>query len=88
MAEVVLAAEVGRPTGSRAVRRLRREGKIPGVIYGHGTDPLPVAVVARELRVALNSEAGANQLLSLDTGSGDLSRPWPATCSATRWPRR
>jgi large subunit ribosomal protein L25 len=70
MAEVVLAAEIGRPLGSRAVRRLRREGKIPGVIYGHGTDPLPIAVVARELRVALNSEAGANQLLSLDTGSG------------------
>ena len=70
MAEVVLAAEVGRPTGSRAVRRLRREGKIPAVIYGHGTDPLPVAIVARELRIALNSEAGANQLLSLDTGSG------------------
>ncbi len=70
MAEVVLAAEVGRPLGSRAVRRLRREGKIPGVIYGHGTNPVPVAVGARELRVALNSEAGANQLLSLDTGSG------------------
>jgi large subunit ribosomal protein L25 len=52
------------------VRRLRREGKIPGVIYGHGTDPVPVAVVARELRAALNTEAGANQLLSLDTGSG------------------
>jgi large subunit ribosomal protein L25 len=70
MAEVVLAAEVGRPRGSRAVRRLRREGKIPGVIYGHGTAPLPIAVGARELRVALNGEAGANQLLSLDTGSG------------------
>lgn len=70
MAEVVLAAEVGRPVGSRAVRRLRREGKIPGVVYGHGTDPLPVAVVARELRVALNSEAGANQLLSLETPEG------------------
>jgi large subunit ribosomal protein L25 len=70
MAEVVLAAQVGRPLGSRAVRRLRREGKIPGVIYGHGTDPVPVAVGARELRVALNSDAGANQLLSLDTGSG------------------
>ncbi len=70
MAEVVLAAEVGRPLGTRAVRRLRREGKIPGVIYGHGTEPLPVAVVARELRVALTSEAGGNQLLSLDTGAG------------------
>ena len=70
MAEVVLTAEVGRPLGSRAVRRLRREGKVPGVIYGHGTDPLPVAVVARDLRVALTGEAGLNQLLSLDTGSG------------------
>jgi large subunit ribosomal protein L25 len=70
MAEVVLAAETGRPKGSRAARRLRREGKIPGVIYGHGTDPLPVAIGARDLRVALNGEAGANQLLSLDTGSG------------------
>ncbi len=70
MAEVVLAAEVGRPRGSRAVRRLRREGKIPAVIYGRGTDPLPVAVLARELRAALNTEAGANQLLSLDTGAG------------------
>jgi len=70
MAEVVLAAEVGRPLGSRAVRRLRREGKIPGVIYGHGTESVPIAVVARELRAALNTEAGANQLLSLETGAG------------------
>jgi large subunit ribosomal protein L25 len=72
MAEIVLVAEVGRPIGSRATRRLRREGKVPGVIYGHGTEPLPVAVGARELRVALNGEAGANQLLSLDTGSGSF----------------
>ena len=70
MAEVVLAAEVGRPLGTRAVRRLRRAGKVPGVIYGHGTEPLPVAVEGRELRVALTGEAGLNQLLSLDTGSG------------------
>jgi large subunit ribosomal protein L25 len=69
MADVTLAAEVGRTLGSRATRRLRREGKIPGVIYGHGTDPVSVAVVARELRLALNGEAGSNQLLSLDTGS-------------------
>jgi large subunit ribosomal protein L25 len=40
------------------------------VIYGRGTEPLPVAVVARELRIALTGEAGVNQLLSLDTGSG------------------
>jgi large subunit ribosomal protein L25 len=69
MADVTLSAEVGRSRGSRATRRLRREGKIPGVIYGHGTDPVAVAVIGRELRVALNGEAGANQLLSLNTGN-------------------
>jgi large subunit ribosomal protein L25 len=69
MADVTLSAEVGRTLGSRATRRLRREGKIPGVIYGHGTDPVSVAVAARELRIALNGEAGANQLLSLETGT-------------------
>ena len=87
MAEVVLAAEVGRPLGSRAVRRLRREGRIPGVIYGHGTEPVPIAVVARELRAALNTEAGANQLLSLDTGAGTYLTI-AARCSATPSPRR
>ncbi|HEY2215468.1 MAG TPA: 50S ribosomal protein L25 [Acidimicrobiales bacterium] len=70
MAEITLTAEVGRQLGSRATRRLRREGKIPGVIYGHGTDPISVAIIGRELRVALNGEAGANQLLSLETTGG------------------
>ncbi len=65
MPEIVLNAEVGRTSGSSSARRLRAEGKIPGVIYGHGTDPVSVAVAARDLRVALNGEAGTNALLSL-----------------------
>lgn len=68
MPETILEAETGRTIGSSATRRLRAEGKIPGVVYGHGTDPIPVAVVGRELRVALSGEAGANTLLSLKTG--------------------
>jgi large subunit ribosomal protein L25 len=68
MPEITLQAEVGRPLGSRPTRRLRTEGKIPGVVYGHGTDPVPVAVVGRELRVALSGESGSNTLLSLQAG--------------------
>jgi large subunit ribosomal protein L25 len=68
MPEITLAAEVGRPLGSRNTRRLRREGKIPGVIYGHGSAPLAVAVVGREFRTALSGEAGLNTLLTLDAG--------------------
>ena len=69
MPDIVLNAEVGRPLGSRATRRLRREGKIPGVIYGHGTDPVAVAVVGRDLRTALSGDSGMNALLSLRTES-------------------
>jgi large subunit ribosomal protein L25 len=69
MAEITLTAELGRPLGSRATRRLRREGKIPGVIYGHGTEPIAVAVVGRDLRIALSGESGSNTLLSLETGA-------------------
>jgi large subunit ribosomal protein L25 len=68
MAEVALVAEVGRPTGSRATRRLRRDGLIPGIVYGHGTAPVSVAVVAKELRTALSGESGSNTLLSLQAG--------------------
>ena len=66
MAEITLAAETGRTTGSRPSNRLRAAGKIPGVVYGHGSDPIPVSVVWRELRTALSGEAGMNALLSLE----------------------
>src|SRR5215207_9597012 len=40
--------------GSRATRRLRREGLVPGVVYGQGGDARPFQVSARELRVLLS----------------------------------
>lgn len=66
MAEVALAATIRREQGSSNSRRLRATGQIPGVLYGHGVEPTPVAVNARELRVALNGEGGVNALISLD----------------------
>ncbi len=68
MPEITLHAEVGRPLGSRPARRLRHDGMIPGVVYGHGTEPVAVAVAARDLRIALSGESGSNTLLSLVAG--------------------
>jgi large subunit ribosomal protein L25 len=51
---------------SRAIRRLRREGRVPGVLYGRGDEPLAFSVDARELRHALH---GAGAVLEL-TGDG------------------
>jgi large subunit ribosomal protein L25 len=65
MPEIPIAAEAGRPVGSAASRRMRSAGKVPGIVYGHGVDPLPVSVDAKDLRTALTSEAGLNALLAL-----------------------
>jgi large subunit ribosomal protein L25 len=66
MPETTLVAEPGRTIGTSSTRRLRNEGKIPGVVYGHGTDPVPVSVVGREFRTAMSGEASLNTLLTLD----------------------
>ncbi len=66
MAEISLVAEPGRATGSSESKRIRRAGRIPAVMYGHGIDALSVSVDAREFRHALSGDAGLNQLLSLE----------------------
>jgi large subunit ribosomal protein L25 len=70
MAEITVTADTGRPTGSRAAGRLRAEGKVPGVVYGLGKDPVPVAIVWRDLRHALVGDAGLNALIDLHVGDG------------------
>jgi large subunit ribosomal protein L25 len=52
-------------SNSRATRRLRRAGKVPGVLYGGGADAVPFAVDERELRHALAAQ-GAVVELQLD----------------------
>jgi len=69
MEEVTLTAEVGRPVGSRPSRRLRAAGKVPAVLYGHGTDPMALAVDSRELRNALTGDAGLNALITVNVDS-------------------
>jgi large subunit ribosomal protein L25 len=63
-----LPVERREAAGSRAARRLRRAGNVPGIVYGGGEDPIPFQVDARELRHALQ-HAGAVLELSID-GSG------------------
>ena len=70
MARSTNRLEVARrtPEGSRAARRLRRTGRVPGIIYGGGEEPLSFDVDERELRHAL-AASGAVIDLSVDGGS-------------------
>jgi large subunit ribosomal protein L25 len=66
MSELLLRAESGRKEGTRPSRRLRREGKVPAVVYGLNTDPLAVSVEWPALRKALTTDSGLNALITLD----------------------
>jgi large subunit ribosomal protein L25 len=49
-------------SNSRSTRRLRRQGQVPGVIYGGGDDAMPFAVDERELRHALAARGAVVEL--------------------------
>jgi large subunit ribosomal protein L25 len=51
--------------GSRETRRLRKEGRIPGVLYGGG-EPVAISVAERELRRALTGSAGLHSILDVE----------------------
>lgn len=68
MADIILQATPRPPQGTRPARRLRSEGKIPGVVYGLGADPVTLSVEWRELRAALITEQGMNAVINLEIG--------------------
>ncbi|MDT9692133.1 50S ribosomal protein L25/general stress protein Ctc [Streptomyces sp. P9(2023)] len=73
MSEIKLATETRTDFGKGAARRVRRENKVPGVLYGHGTEPVHVTLPGHELLLALRTP---NVLLSLDIeGKNELAIP-------------
>jgi large subunit ribosomal protein L25 len=65
MEKVKLIVKQRDAAGSRASRRLRREGLIPGVLYGHGNPAQSLAVEPAALREALSTEAGRHAVLEI-----------------------
>ena len=63
MEEITLDAEQRQITGKK-VKHLRREGYVPGVLYGHHTEPVSLQVAERALQQVLQ-EAGVNRLVTL-----------------------
>ena len=55
--------------GSPESRRLRKQGIVPGVLYGR-TEPVAIAVGERELRAALTTPAGSHVVLDVAVGEG------------------
>jgi large subunit ribosomal protein L25 len=61
--------------GTREVRRLRKQGLIPGVLYGRGKEPHAFSVPERELRRALTGGAGLHAILDVTLDGQKTTRP-------------
>ena len=73
MAEAHIVAETRTEFGKGAARRTRRAGKIPAVLYGHGTDPQHLALPELEFKRIVR-EQGRNAVLTIDiAGSPQLA---------------
>ncbi|MFP5351038.1 MAG: 50S ribosomal protein L25/general stress protein Ctc [Actinomycetota bacterium] len=66
MAEVKLQVTKRGETGKGVARRARAAGKVPGVVYGRGMDPVSIEVDRRQFIQALQTDAGMNVLLGLE----------------------
>jgi large subunit ribosomal protein L25 len=64
--QVTLTALPRAAAGKGESNRLRRDGRVPAIVYGHEVEPTPVSVDARELFHALNGPAGRNALIALE----------------------
>ncbi|MGV9417050.1 50S ribosomal protein L25/general stress protein Ctc [Streptomyces sp. NPDC003674] len=74
MSEVKLTAATRSEFGKGAARRIRRDNKVPAVLYGHGSEPLHLTLPGHELLLALRTP---NVLISLDIDgrSNELAIP-------------
>jgi large subunit ribosomal protein L25 len=65
MAADKITAELRTEFGKGAARRIRRDHKIPAVVYGHGNDPIHLTLPGHDTMLALK-RGGSNALLELD----------------------
>ena len=73
MATASLSAMTRKGSGKGAARSLRRDGKLPAVIYGHAREPLSLAVPEREFERLLEKFAAENTVIELSI-DGAMSR--------------
>jgi large subunit ribosomal protein L25 len=69
MADIVLNVEVREQTGTGGARATRRDGKVPGILYGGDKDPVAIAVKSNEFRKALYTGKLLGHLVTLKYGS-------------------
>jgi large subunit ribosomal protein L25 len=67
--KITIKAEARSLQGSGASRRLRRESKVPGIVYGAGKDATPIQLDHKDLWFKLKNEAFHASILDMEVGT-------------------
>ena len=59
--------------GKGGARKARAAGLIPGILYGHGEQPIPVAIGARDFQLAMAQVRGGNPIINLTVAGADYT---------------
>lgn len=70
MEQETLVAQKRTTSGSRPARRMRRDGRVPAVVYGSDQETISISVDSRELGATLHTEAGLNALINVVVEGG------------------
>lgn len=73
MAVISLSGQRRDSTGKGGARKARAAGLIPGVLYGHGEQPVAVTIGARDFQVALRQHKGGNAIVNLAVSGGEFT---------------
>ena len=73
MAVIPLGGTRRENLGKGGARKARAAGRIPAVLYGHGQEPVPVTIQAREFDLALRGHRGGNPIVNLAVGGGEYT---------------
>ena len=73
MAVIPLSGSRRERLGKGGARKARAAGRIPAVLYGHGQEPVPVTIQAREFDLALRGHRGGNPIVNLAVGGGEYT---------------
>jgi len=73
MAVIVLKGERRASVGKGGARKARAAGNIPAIVYGHGDEPVPVNISAREFELAMLQHKGGNAIVNLALNPGDVT---------------
>lgn len=71
---IVVEVEERKDLGKNAAGRVRRTGRVPGIVYGLGLDPFPVAAESRRVEEILRLDTGRNTIFTLQLQGQDRSR--------------